>query len=713
MLNDELKEVIQSAYRRFLAGRGLSARWGQRLMIAEIAKTIGAIEVDEEGVRRSTGPHLVVVEAGTGTGKTVAYLIAAIPLARASGKTLVVSTATISLQEQLLYKDIPELQKHTGLQFTVGIAKGRARYVCLARLNRLLSYTSDNSQNMSLWEEYSQLPSTPESARFFSQIHDALETNTWDGDRDSWPDAIRDDDWRKVAAEFNGCTARKCAFYQQCAFFKAREALQDTEVVIANHDLVLADLVRGGNTVLSAPEKTIYIFDEGHHLPDKALAHFAGSVQIRGTQQWLKERARWLGAASKALDSESLKRWCAEFPEIAQQLHQSLDDLFLALEPFAEKAPHLAAEGSRFQYRFGLNEDLSGLDEIWRQLGKALDPLVRWNRGVLMLVQDCVEEKRSDLAKGDAEAWFAALMPDSTRIKALQELVTAMSREADINKPWVRWLDVIGAGGKQDIELCNSPMLPGPLLKFALWDRCFAGVIASATLTALGSFARFQERAGVRADAHYCEVPSPFDYPSIATLWVSDAPFGPEDSLRHNMLVVDTLVDQQERAGILALFTSRKQMEEVYSLLPVNFAARVLVQGRESKQKLIEKHQQAVDAKELSVIFGLASFAEGVDLPGDYCDALIIARLPFSVPDAPVDAALSEWVEARGGRPFFEISVPDTAIRLKQMIGRLIRTEQDRGDVYLLDSRALKKGYGKMLLKSLPPMAMRVLKSER
>jgi ATP-dependent DNA helicase DinG len=299
---------------------------------------------------------------------------------------------------------------------------------------------------------------------------------------------------------------------------------------------------------------------------------------------------------------------------------------------------------------------------------------------------------------------------DRSRLENLAQVVHVFSSESSPDQPWARWLDMIEGQNHQDIALCTSPILAGPLLRSMLWDRCHAAVATSATLTALGTFDRFRERAGIPADAVLAEVPSPFDYPRVATLWIADTAAAPEDGLRHSMLVVDTLVRQASPFGTLVLFTSRRQMEEVHSLLPGDLAEAVLMQGRDSKQALVTRHRMVIDQGERSILFGLASFAEGIDLPGAYCETLVIARLPFAVPDAPVDAALSEFVEAKGGKPFFDITVPDAAIRLKQMVGRLIRTESDQGNIYLLDTRVLRKSYGKRLLKSLPPMTVKTFR---
>jgi ATP-dependent DNA helicase DinG len=708
MLSQETKDTIQSAYRRLLAARSLSPRLGQRTMIAEIARTLGGIATDEEGVR-TEGDHVVVVEAGTGTGKTLAYLLAAVPVAREQSKTVVVSTATISLQEQLINRDIPDVQLHSGIAFTAALAKGRGRYLCLAYLDRLMT-PADQNPTLALFDAWQLAATDRETAKLYADMHDAIQGGSWAGDRDDWPGMVTDDQWQKVAADYHGCTGRHCPFYDECFFFKARSLLGDARVIVANHDLVLADLALGGGQVLPPPEKTIYVFDEAHHLPDKALNHLACSVGLRSSQQWVRERSKWLDMAAREAAAPMVDDWREDFQELAPSLVEALEDTWQALQPMALQGGTQDSDSGRWQHRFGLRDELPGMESLWANLAGLCTRLLRWNEGVGQFVNDCLEGHRSELARATAEAWIVVVNSDRSRLENLAQVVHVFASAATPEQPWARWLDVIEGQTQQDIALCTSPILAGPLLRSLLWDRCHGAVATSATLTALGTFARFRERAGIPDNAVMAEVPSPFDYPAVATLWIADSEALPESGLRHSMLVVDTLARQASRFGSLVLFTSRRQMEEVHALLPADLGQAVLMQGRDSKQALVDKHRQRVDEGERSILFGLASFAEGIDLPGAYCETLIIARLPFAVPDAPVDAALSEFVEARGGKPFFDITVPDAAIRLKQMVGRLIRTETDTGNIFLLDTRVLRKSYGKRLLKSLPPMTVRTFR---
>ncbi len=288
MLSDDLKKTIQTAYSKFLEGRDLKPRYGQKLMIAEIAKTLGNIELDDEGERTSEG-HVCVVEAGTGTGKTVAYLLAAIPIARALGKKLVVSTATVALQEQIVNKDLPEVKRYSGLQFNFSLAKGRGRYLCLSKLDRLLmEQDAVNDPTRALYED--ELPQlSPDDVKTYQQMVDQLASSQWDGDRDAWITPLEGPTWQRVTTDHRQCTGRRCSNVASCSFLKSRDSLGSVDVIVANHDLVLADLALGGGAILPAPADSLYIFDEGHHLPEKALNHFACHGRTIATTRWLDQ----------------------------------------------------------------------------------------------------------------------------------------------------------------------------------------------------------------------------------------------------------------------------------------------------------------------------------------------------------------------------------------------------------------------------------------
>lgn len=705
MLNDALKTQIQTAYSQFLQSKGLKSRYGQKLMIAEIAKTLGAIDLDDENHRipsEASGAHICVVEAGTGTGKTIAYLLPAIAVAKYLGKKLVVSTATVALQEQIVEKDLPELLRHSGLHFTYTLAKGRGRYLCLSKLDNLLAeYESGLNPTKALYED--EYPSiTAQGIKLYQSMVEALAANKWNGERDTWPQALEQQQWQVITTDHRQCTGRRCSNVSVCSFFKARDSMHSVDVIVTNHDLVLADLALGGGAILPAPEDTIYVFDEGHHLPQKALSHFAHHSRHLATVKWLEQCNKSLGTMLGHISGAgNVDRFAEQLPALLIDAKQALERIYPALDELVQT---IALEDRQSNYRFP-NGVLPGhlvaaSDEIF----KSFDRLNECVGKVASEVSQAMEDPHCPVPKIDLENHYPILGLWQARAEANRDLWASFARpDAPQGVPLARWLTPVDVGGGVDIEVCSSPILAARTLENFLWNKACGAAVTSATLTALGNFNRFQMRAGTPADARYQTVPSPFNFAG-ATLEIPRGAVEANFADAHTRSMIELLPDLIDvTAGTLVLFSSRKQMQEVYEALPQSLCERVLIQGDASKQEMLNQHKARLDNGQGSVIFGLASFAEGVDLPGHYCTHVIIAKLPFAVPDDPIEAALSEWVEARGGNPFMEISVPDASLKLIQACGRLLRTETDSGKISLLDRRLVTKRYGKAILQSLPP----------
>ena len=306
------------------------------------------------------------------------------------------------------------------------------------------------------------------------------------------------------------------------------------------------------------------------------------------------------------------------------------------------------------------------------------------------------------VSESQAEEWYPLFGALQARAEANWTLWTQFCLQDPEGKPpTARWLTLTEGG---DIEVHVSPILAADTLRQYLWNPAFAALATSATLTALGKFDRFSHRAGLPRSAVCALAPSPFQHGEAGLLRVPKYGADPRDSVAHTAAIIEHLPEiLADERGSLVLFSSRKQMLEVFAGVPAEFRQRVLVQGDLSKQELIRQHRKQVDDGKQSVIFGLASFAEGVDLPGKYCEHVVIAKIPFAVPDDPVEAALAEWIEKNGGNPFMEIAVPDASLRLIQACGRLLRTESDSGTVTVLDRRLVTQRYGKAILNALPP----------
>ncbi|GHC19387.1 ATP-dependent DNA helicase DinG [Kushneria pakistanensis] len=699
MLDDALKKDIQTAYRRVIEARSLRPRYGQRLMMAEIARTLGDIKTDEQG-KRVSQEHVCVLEAGTGTGKTLAYLLSALPIARAQGKRLVVSTATVALQEQVLHQDLPMLKASSGIDFDYALAKGRGRYVCVAKLDQLMDGVEDNP-TMSLFEQ-SLVSSQEDIGELARELAEAYGSGEWQGDRDSWPQAIADPQWRRLTVDHRQCTNRRCGHFGACAFFRARRGMDEADVIVANHDLVLADLSLGGGIVLPNPKDTIYVFDEAHHLPDKALEHFYHRQGVNAAMRWLGQLKKSLTDLNTGLGAQhTIARLLGQFPELLAAIEPRLGEAFRLAQPLAERTPE---DNERLHYRFTMGKLPAAFRDLAQQLVTPFAELSRHLETISDILRESLDpDKSTGLAREQAEAWLPLIALVHGRALEAHALWQAFGAdEVEDAPPQARWLTFEQRMGEAELTFSASPVSAAETLARYLWGACHGAVLTSATLTALGRFDRLQERAGLANRYRYQILPSPFDY-SRAVLSVPREAVDPGDRDAHESAIVDFIEKLGADEAALVLFSSRKQLRAVVARLDDTTSTRTLSQDDMPRRELIERHRKRIDDGQGSIILGLASFAEGIDLPGDYLTHVVITRLPFAVPDDPVGATLAEWIESRGGNPFMRISVPDASIKLVQACGRLIRKEVDSGRITLLDRRVLTRRYGRALLDALPP----------
>ncbi len=692
---DSVKNEIQTAYSTYLENKGFKARYGQRLMIAEIAK--GLFDVD--GSDRA----ISVVEAGTGTGKTIAYLLAALPVARQLGKKLVISTATVALQEQIVSKDLPDLAAHSGLEFSFSLVKGRGRYLCLSKLDLLLSNHQQQNPTQGLYEDELALRLDDDVHEFYQELGESYARGDWDGDRDSWVNEIDNQDWQLITTDHRQCTNRRCSHFSGCCFFRSRQGVDQATCVVANHDLVLSDLALGGGAILPPPEETIYIFDEGHHLADKALQHFSHRVRLKSTQSWLKQLTKNLSKMLKDLGNpDSLARTLEPVAALSENILRIQGDLIPLIDELQSQVSEQRSDQNYYRFVGGVVPD--SVREFAVQLAGSYGRLFSVLDSAAETLKEAIDEPLLGISKDGAELWYPSLGRFLTRSESSWALWRDYA-EASVAEgvPKARWLTSISNLEGEDTELSSSPILAAETLTKHLWDSCSGAVVTSATLTALGVFDRLMMRTGLPAHARFCRVPSPFDY-SAATLNIPALKASPAEVEAHDEDVANTLVQLITKSdAVLVLFTSWRQLLSVQEKLSNTADLNILAQGMYSKQELLRKHKQRVADGQGSILFGLASFAEGVDLPGKLLTHVIIAKIPFSVPGDPVESALHEWVKQQGGDPFMDISVPDASVRLIQACGRLLRSETDSGMITVLDNRLLTRRYGQALLNSLPP----------
>ena len=710
MLADEVKASIQSAYRQLLKARSLTPRLGQRQMIAEIANTLAVLATDTD-----CEPPICVIEAGTGTGKTLAYLLAVMPLAQALKLKVVIATATVALQEQVLLKDIPEILAGSDLEFSFSLAKGRGRYLCLSKLDMLLQGNDSMQAIMDLYGEELEHPDGGDRA-LYQQMLEALSAGAWQGDRDDWQQPISDANWKPLTVDNAQCMGPKCSHFRHCCFYKARESIDSADCIVSNQDLVLSDLALGGGVILPDPGKCIYVFDEAHHLPLKSNSHFSSSTRIKASSSWL-ERSKPI--LQRLLSDDLID---ATQQQSLQQLFDStrelLDQSWVMLEQTFKAVESIDRYENRMQHAFKLGVVPAPIQDL-------ASNLANFFTRISSAVQNIADDLKQDMEEGSevkrrqlAEQWFPLIGSMSKRAEANQALWFSYARIDPPDKaPFARWLNFNENDNDNDnfsdIGLFSSPVLAADNLQQRLWQSCAGAVLTSATLSALGEFTMLKMRAGLPEHSHFLSIPSPFNFAGAASLVIPRMNCEPSDTEKHTDYIVKALprILKQDVAALM-LFSSRRQMQDVMQGLPEQWRELVLCQDDFQKAQLLKYHRQRIDSGAGSLIFGLASFAEGVDLPGKYCTHVLIAKIPFAVPNDPIEMTLSEWIEQQGMNAFMTLAVPDAAFRLVQASGRLLRSETDSGQITLFDERLVNRHYGKTILDSMPPYRREIFQQD-
>ena len=707
---------IQKGYSKFLENNSLRPRLGQKQMISLVANTLGGIKQDEEGYRVSDN-GICVVEAGTGTGKTIAYLLSALPLARLMGKQVVIATGTVALQEQLVNKDIPLLLESTGWDYSVSLVKGRGRYLCPLKLEQYLDAAKAKDDGIFLFDDEVNFNPTAKVINNYRDMDQAINEGSWPGDRDSWPEVLEDVDWRPLTVDRRQCSGRRCRHIAKCCFFKARDELEKSECIVANHDLVMADLALGGGVILPAPKDTIYIFDEAHKISATAINHFSSQCRLKNTINWLGQVKKQIFAKSPLLsDIPSLQE---SFEKIGYAAEVSEKLIGLSYPIFEKLIEEKEVNDSLLCFSRGDPGDQ--IREISENISEELALLAALIKILAESLTDAIDDPHFPIPRPDIEQLFQQAGMWQSRVEAIKRLWQSYSQNPNHDSlsgndllvknlersPSARWLFLEESNlGHLDICLSASPTDAGSIFQLNLWEQCYSAILTSATLRTLGSFNNFKKRAGLSDKIECVAVEGAFDFFSAGVLSIPDIGADGSDSVAHTNALIEKIPELINfKEGTLVLFSSRRQMDLVSEGVSAEIKKTLLTQGQYGHQEIVRRHKKAIDEGKGSVIFGLASFSEGMDFPGSYCQHVIIAKIPFSVPDDPIYSTVSEWIEESGGNPFMDLMLPEASIRLHQACGRLIRTEADSGRVTILDRRILTKRYGKKLLADLPPFS--------
>ena len=625
----------------------------------------GQIQMAEAVLRAFEQKHHLIVEAGTGTGKTLAYLVPAIAAACGSGGRVVISTGTKNLQEQLIDKDIPFLNDVLPAKFRAAVMKGRNNYACLHRIKR--------AESMPVLEGLDQIDHFDEVFRWVTK------TETGDrGELSNLPENLPF--WRHIDARSDTCLGQKCPDFEPCFITRMRQRAIDADIVVVNHHLFFADLaLRNGAYGSVLPDYAAVILDEAHQIEDVASEYFGAQVSTYQIDDLLRD-AGMLKLEDGAADRE-VGRICARIQRFADMFWISfregrgLEGRF-ALAPQARGGSPTMSEGAEAGMDAG--EPQAGMPALpGGDAYHALDNALNRLETTLDVLKN---------APADAESIVR-------RTRQLRFDLNFIIRGDD--RKFVYWLERRGRG----IFLRASPIDVSGLLQNKLFEKVPTVILTSATLSSAGNFNFIRERLGLK-EAEEMIAESIFDFENQAVLYLPPLmpdPRSPQWALAAADEVVKIVNATQGRAFVLS--TSLAGMNELYDRVAPQVDYPCLVQGSASKGSLLRRFRTTPNA----VLFATSSFWQGVDVRGEQLSCVIIDKLPFAVPSDPIVAARQRYIEEQGGSSFYEYSVPQAIISLKQGLGRLIRSTTDRGVLAVLDPRLRTKMYGQTFLQSLPP----------
>jgi len=658
----------------------------QRQMIADVAKTLAGEE----------GRHLVI-EAPTGVGKTLSYLIPGIAIAREEQKTLVVSTANVALQDQIFSKDLPLLKKIIpDLRFTA--AFGRGRYVCPRNLTALAS-SEATQQDLLAFLDDELTPNSKEERERCATLKADLDSYKWDGLRDHTDQNIDDALWSRLSTDKASCLNRNCHYYRECPFFVARREVQEAEVVVANHALVMAAME--SEAVLPEPKNLLLVLDEGHHLPEVARDALEMSAEISAS--WYRlQLDLFCKLIATCMDQfrpkttpplatpERLNPHCEELYELIASLNTILN-LYM---PAGQAAEH----------RFAMGELPDEIMEICQRLAKLTDAL----RGLAELFLNDLSEKTG---KHDVVRLHRTIL-QMNRALGMFENQSKLWRLASMAQasgaPVTKWASRELRDGQLHLFFHCVGIRVSDQLEKLLWRSVPHIVVTSATLRSLNSFSRLQEMSGLKEKAgdRFVTLDSPFNHVEQGKIVIPQMQYEPlmENEEKHIAEMAAYFREQVEsktHSGMLVLFASNRAMQQFLTCV-TDLRLLLLVQGDQPRYRLVELHRKRIDGGERSVLVGLQSFAEGLDLKGDYLTQVHIHKIAFPPIDSPVVITEGEWLKSLNRYPFEVQSLPAASFNLIQQVGRLIRSHSCRGEVVIYDKRLLTKSYGKRLLNALP-----------
>jgi len=658
----------------------------QRQMIADVAKTLAGDD----------GRHLAI-EAPTGVGKTLSYLIPGIAIAREEDKTLVISTANVALQDQIFSKDLPLLKKIIpDLRFTA--AFGRGRYVCPRNL-AALSASESTQQDLLAFLDDELAPKNQDEQKLCAKLKGTLDTYKWDGLRDHTDLAIDDALWSRLSTDKASCLNRNCLYYRECPFFVARREIQEAEVVVANHALVMAAME--SEAVLPEPKNLLLVLDEGHHLPDVARDALEMSAEI--TPGWYRLQLD-LFCKLVATCMEQFRPKTTPPLAVPERLADHCSELHEHITAMNNILGLLMPSGQEAEYRFPMGELPAEVMEHCQRLAKLSDML----RGLAELFLNDLSEKTGahDIVR------LHRILLQMNRALGMFESQSKLWRLASLAQasgaPVSKWATRELRDGQPHVWFHCVGIRVSDQLEKLLWRSVPHIVVTSATLRSLNSFSRLQEMSGLKEKAgdRFVALDSPFNHVAQGKILIPKMRYEPlmeneEQHIAEMAAFFRQQVEREAHRGMLVLFASNRAMQRFLEHV-MDLRLMLLVQGDQPRYRLVELHRKRVESGERSVLVGLQSFAEGLDLKGELLSQVHIHKIAFPPIDSPVVITEGEWLKSLKRYPFEVQSLPSASFNLIQQVGRLIRSHDCWGEVIIYDRRLLSKNYGQRLLNALP-----------
>lgn len=684
---------IQPLYNKVVSSNKYKTRPTQFQMVEFINNCFMLLE-DES--REFLGEHIVIVEAPTGTGKSLAYILSGLINAINLDKKFVISTATKTLQAQLFNQDLPFIKQKSGIQFNYGLAKGRSNYLCPYQLINNLSTA-----------EQDLLQQSEGTRDKLHKVLTAFESGKWNGDLDSASVPIDSKLKPLCTADKYQCIGTSCEYNQKddckCPYYLNREQLKKCDVIITNHSLLLADINNGGGAVLPvAPKDYLLCIDEAHNLSGYAIRSFMGSFE-------LKNSIALINSLIKLIQSPLSGGFIIEDINLCEKAILKSDELNDSLSKFQEilRINDKAFVDDTIILNYYINAMISSeIKDIFIELSLSAADLFDSVDKIQTKLKDAA--KTSAVVQDSNIAKLAFFLSNVETIKQTAEYLT--NNDSSRFNANVRSVERKMINNSLEYIIIAGVTHVGNQLKNKLWDKVYGACLTSATLAIGESFEYLKSQLGLNlySNVQQSKIDSLFDYAKQSQLVIpqfKNAPdFASREMFQRELVAyLSAILNYEQGYGTLILFFNRQQLIDTFKLLPLKIQNKVLLQTEySSNQKLIEEHKKTIDNAKPSIIFGLNSFAEGVDLPNKYCMHVVITKLPFDTHKDPQNLVREYWIKAENGNYFMDISLPETCVKLIQASGRLIRSEDDYGQVTICDNRIVLKQYGKLLLNALP-----------